>query len=90
MPLAPCTVALQPLPAFLTKCQQLYEMILVRHGLMLVGAPYSMKSSALKTLAGALADMQASGVRGGGGHAPTYCNVQAPSPRVQRLLPPVE
>jgi len=32
-------------PAFIDKAQQLYEMILVRHGLMLVGCSYGAKTS---------------------------------------------
>ena len=32
---------LQPVPAFLNKCIQLWETILVRHGLMTVGATFS-------------------------------------------------
>jgi dynein heavy chain len=31
---------LQPVPAFIAKVLELYEMILVRHGLMVVGLPY--------------------------------------------------
>ena len=43
---------------------QLYEMIIVRHGLMLVGAPFSGKSVGLKLLAGALTDLHAEGKQG--------------------------
>ena len=43
---------------------QLYEMIIVRHGLMLVGAPLSGKSVGLKLLAGALSDLHAEGKQG--------------------------
>jgi hypothetical protein len=45
---------LQPLESFLTKAIQLYEMIVVRHGLMLVGQSYGMKTAAYRMLAGAL------------------------------------
>eukprot|EP00002_Diphylleia_rotans_P005088 TRINITY_DN140_c1_g1_i4.p1 TRINITY_DN140_c1_g1~~TRINITY_DN140_c1_g1_i4.p1 ORF type:complete len:4263 (+),score=965.99 TRINITY_DN140_c1_g1_i4:204-12992(+) len=45
---------LQSVPAFLTKCIQLYDMINVRHGLMLVGNTFSGKSSSLHVLAEAL------------------------------------
>ncbi len=45
---------LQQSEYFMEKLIQLYEMILVRHGLMVVGWPYSGKTSCLKTLAGAL------------------------------------
>lgn len=45
---------LQPLESFLVKAIQLYEMIVVRHGLMLVGQSYGMKTSVYRTLAAAL------------------------------------
>lgn len=48
-----CSLAgLQPTEYFLLKTIQLYEMIVVRHGLMTVGQPMSGKTSALKMLAG--------------------------------------
>ncbi|KIY92017.1 Dynein heavy chain 7, axonemal, partial [Monoraphidium neglectum] len=43
---------------------QLYEMVVVRHGLMLVGDAMSGKSCALQCLAGALGDLKDSGVEG--------------------------
>ncbi len=43
---------------------QLYEMIVVRHGLMTVGQPFSGKSASLTVLAGALSDLCAQGVAG--------------------------
>lgn len=49
-----CRAGLQPLESFLTKAIQLYEMIVVRHGLMLVGQSFGMKTAAYKMLAGAL------------------------------------
>lgn len=52
---------LQPLPTFFEKCIQLYEMIVVRHGLMLVGYSFGMKSSAIHVLADALTKMAAAG-----------------------------
>ena len=45
---------LQPTEYFFTKTIQLYEMILVRHGLMVVGAPFAAKTSAHRLLAGEL------------------------------------
>jgi len=55
---------LQPTDAFLLKVTQLYEMVVVRHGLMLVGQPFSGKSAAVKVLAGALGDLSDAGVTG--------------------------
>jgi dynein heavy chain, axonemal len=43
---------LQPTPYFLTKTIQLYEMIVVRHGLMIVGHPFSAKTSSYRVLSG--------------------------------------
>ena len=43
---------------------QLYEMIVVRHGLMTVGQPFCGKSCSLKVLAGALSDLHEQGVQG--------------------------
>lgn len=40
---------------FLEKVQQLYEMIVVRHGLMLVGLPFAGKTTCYRVLADALA-----------------------------------
>ncbi|GBG91689.1 hypothetical protein CBR_g53503 [Chara braunii] len=57
-------LGLQPSVYFLTKAAQLYEMITVRHGLMLVGLPFSGKSSVLKVLAGSISDMSAAGKGG--------------------------
>jgi dynein heavy chain len=41
---------LQPTDYFLSKIVQLYETIMVRHGLMVVGLPYSAKSCVIRTL----------------------------------------
>lgn len=45
---------LQKTEYFLSKIIQLYEMILVRHGLMVVGMPFAAKTTCIKVLAGAL------------------------------------
>ena len=52
---------LQPTPVFMEKTFQLYEMILVRHGLMLVGYSYGAKTCMYRMLAGALKDLNGKG-----------------------------
>ncbi|GAX77074.1 hypothetical protein CEUSTIGMA_g4520.t1 [Chlamydomonas eustigma] len=55
-----CSAAkLQPTEYFLLKTIQLYEMIVVRHGLMMVGQPWSGKTSSYRVLASALGIMAA-------------------------------
>lgn len=49
-----CRAGLQPLESLLTKAVQLYEMVNVRHGIMLVGSSFGMKTTTTKMLAGAL------------------------------------
>jgi hypothetical protein len=51
-----------PTSVFLEKTFQLYEMILVRHGLMIVGYSYGAKTSMWKMLAAALGDLNAQGL----------------------------
>ena len=45
-----CVVCLQPVPVFITKCTQLYETVVVRHGLMLVGPTGGGKTNIMNTL----------------------------------------
>jgi len=49
---------LQPKDIFLEKCIQLYETIMVRHGLMVVGDPYAGKSSVIKVLQQAMSSIK--------------------------------
>ncbi|DAZ96773.1 TPA: hypothetical protein N0F65_005771 [Lagenidium giganteum] len=55
---------LQPVPYFLTKCIQLYETIVVRHGLMVVGATGGGKSCNINVLAEALTELKQRGETG--------------------------
>ncbi|KAL3693679.1 hypothetical protein R1sor_007330 [Riccia sorocarpa] len=53
---------LQPEDVFCKKILELYEMIIVRHGLMLVGYSFGAKTSAYKILAMSLTDLAAAGL----------------------------
>ena len=53
---------LQAVPWFLDKIIQVYEMILVRHGLMIVGDPMGGKTMSYQVLADALTDLKKSGL----------------------------
>ena len=54
-------LGLMPVQEVLTKCQQLYDTIMVRHGLMLVGAPFAGKTNCYKILARAMSDVEDTG-----------------------------
>ncbi|CAG5048847.1 unnamed protein product [Parnassius apollo] len=56
---------LQPMECFLTKVIQTYEMMIVRHGFMLVGDPFSGKSMTLRILSQSLNLMEERNQRGG-------------------------
>ncbi|XP_075130611.1 dynein axonemal heavy chain 3-like [Leptodactylus fuscus] len=53
---------LQPVPCFIKKIIQIYEMMLVRHGFMVIGSPFGGKTSALKVLAEVLKDLETKGL----------------------------
>uniref|UniRef100_K3WBA0 Uncharacterized protein n=1 Tax=Globisporangium ultimum (strain ATCC 200006 / CBS 805.95 / DAOM BR144) TaxID=431595 RepID=K3WBA0_GLOUD len=51
---------LQPAPNFIEKVIQIYEMMIVRHGFMVVGMPFSGKTSSWRVLADVLAQLHES------------------------------
>ena len=50
-------LSLQATPYFTTKCIQLYEMVKIRHGVMIVGSPMAGKSGVWKVLSDALSEL---------------------------------
>lgn len=50
-------MSLQPVPIFIDKILQLYDVICVRHGLMVVGFSFAGKTAAYRVLAAALGDL---------------------------------
>ena len=55
---------LQAPPAFVHKCVELYDTVLVRHGIMMVGRPFSGKSTAIRAVADSLTALSGAGVAG--------------------------
>ena len=67
---------LQATEYFLDKVIQLYEMVVVRHGLMVVGLSFSGKTKAIQVLAGALSELKDKGLNG-----EEHVEVRSPLPR---------
>jgi dynein heavy chain len=66
---------IQPVPIFIQKCIELYETLLVRHGLMVFGDAYAGKSKVIETLQEAMSNTPGMRVDGGEGliKVETYC-----------------
>ena len=58
--------SLQAPPAFVHKCVELYDTVLVRHGIMMVGKPFAGKSTAIRLLKEALSAVHAAQPSAGG------------------------
>jgi dynein heavy chain len=67
MQIACANLNLQPKAEFLKKCIELFETIMVRHGLMVVGGAFSGKSKVIKVLQDAFSSIE---------NDPNFVNVQ--------------
>lgn len=67
------TLGLQAMPHFVKRCVQLFDMLEVRHGVMLLGASGTGKSSCLKALQAALQDLANRSLPASTGH---HCEIE--------------